>query len=50
LKEYFPPFVREKLIREVLFNFRQEGKSVRDYTDRVFLAAKFLRYGAEEQQ
>jgi hypothetical protein len=44
-------FVRERLIRDlVVFSFHQEGKSVRDYIDKVFSAAKFLGYGADEQQ
>jgi hypothetical protein len=51
LKKYFPPFVRERLIRDlVVFNFHQEGQSVRDYIDKVLSAAKFLGYGADEQQ
>jgi hypothetical protein len=51
LKEYFPAFVRERLIRDlIVFNFHQEGQAVRDYIDRVFAAADFLGYAANEQQ
>jgi hypothetical protein len=49
-KKYFPQFVREWLIRDlVVFNFHH-GQSVRDYIDKVFAAAKFLGYAADEQQ
>jgi hypothetical protein len=51
LKEYFPPIVRERLIRDlVVLKFHQVGKSVRDNADKLFSAAKFLGYAADEQQ
>ena len=51
LKEFFPHFVRERMIRDLIIsNFHQEGQSVREYSDRVFAAAKFLGYDAGEQQ
>jgi hypothetical protein len=33
-----------------VFNFHHEGQSVRHYIDKVFVAAKFLGYAADEQQ
>jgi len=51
LEEYFPHFVRERLVRElIVFNFHQEGKSLRGYVEQVFRASSFLRYGANELQ
>jgi hypothetical protein len=51
LDEYFPHFVRERLIRDlIVFNFQVEGQSMRIYIDRVFQAAEFLQYEATEQQ
>ena len=51
LEEYFPHFVRERLVRElIVFNFHQEGKSLRGYAEQVFRAASFLGYGANELQ
>ena len=48
LKGYFPFFVREKLIRElIVFNFHQRGHSLRAYID-VFTTAEFLEYEAAE--
>jgi len=36
LKEFFPHFVRERVIRDhVVFNFHEEGGAVRDYVDSV---------------
>jgi hypothetical protein len=36
LKEYFPAFVRERLIRDlIVFHFHHEGQSVRDYIDGI---------------
>jgi len=50
LDEYFPHFVRERLIRDlIVFNFHGEGQSMRVYFDQVFQAADFLRYEATEQ-
>jgi len=37
LKEFFPHFVRERMIQDhVLFSFHEEGGAIRDYVDRVF--------------
>ena len=49
--EYFPHFVRERLIRElIVFNFHSEGQSIRAYFDLVFQTAEFFQYQATEQQ
>jgi len=51
LDEYFPHFVRERLIRDlIVFNFHGEGQSMRVYFDQVFQAAEFLQYEATEPQ
>ena len=51
LKEFFPHFVRERMIRDhIVFNFHNEGQALRDYVEGVFAAAKFLQYGADEEQ
>jgi len=51
LDEYFPYFVRERLIRDlIVFNFQGEGQPLRAYIDQVFRAAGFLEYDASEQQ
>jgi hypothetical protein len=51
LEEYFPYFVRERLVRDfIILNFHKEGQSLRDYIERVFRIAAFLKYGATEQQ
>jgi hypothetical protein len=51
LEEYFPHFVRERLIRDlIVFNFQGEGQSMRLYVEQVFQAANFLQYGATEEQ
>jgi len=51
LKEFFPHFVREWMIRDhVVFNFHEEGGAIRDYVDRVFAGARILEYEAEEEQ
>jgi hypothetical protein len=51
LEEFFPHFIRERLIRElIVFNFHSEGESIRAYFDRVFQAAEFLLYEATEEQ
>jgi hypothetical protein len=48
-EEYFHPFVRERLIRElVVFSFHSQGQSLRAYIEGVFQAAKFLQYEATE--
>ena len=49
LEEYFPHFVRERLIRDlIVFNFQSEGQSLRDYIEWIFRAAHFLNYQASE--
>jgi hypothetical protein len=51
LEEYFPYFIRESLIRDVIvFNFQGEGQPLRAYIGPVFRAAGFLEYDASEQQ
>jgi len=51
LEGYFPYFVRERLVRNlIVFNFHESGQSVRGYIDRVFQAAEFLQYEASEAQ
>ena len=50
LSEYFPHFIRERMIRDlVVFHFQGEGQALRSYIKQVFAAAKFLQYGATEQ-
>jgi hypothetical protein len=51
LKEYFPLFVREKLIRElVVFNFHERGCPLRQFIKEVIEAAEFLQYEATEAE
>jgi len=51
LQEYFPYFVRERLIRNlIVFNFHQRDMQVRIFIDQIFQAAEFLSYAATEQQ
>jgi hypothetical protein len=51
LEEYFPHFVRERLIRDlIVFNFHGEGQPLRVYIDLVFQAVDFLQYEANKQQ
>ena len=50
LDEYFPYFVRERLIMDlIIFNFQGEGQNLREYIGQVFQVAKFLQYDATEQ-
>ena len=50
LEGYFPYFVRERLVRNlIVFNFHESGQSIRAYIDRVF-QAEFLQYEASEAQ
>jgi hypothetical protein len=50
LERYFPYFVRERLIRElIVFNFHGEGQSLRQYMERIFRVAKFLDYQARKE-
>jgi len=51
LDEYFPYFVRERLIRDlVVCNFHAARQPMRTYIEQGFQAAEFLQYGATEQQ
>jgi hypothetical protein len=51
LDEYFPHFVWERLIQDlIVFNFQDEGQSMHVYIEQVFQAADFLQYEAMEQQ
>jgi hypothetical protein len=51
LDEYFPHFVRARLIRDlIVFNFHNKGQSLRIYVNQVFRAAEFLQYDATEVQ
>jgi hypothetical protein len=51
LEEYFPYFVRERSIRDlIVFNFQAKGQPMRVYIDQVFQAADFLQYGATGQK
>jgi len=51
LETYFPGFVKERLIRDLIVcNLQKEGQSIRVYINEIFQAAKFLRYGATELQ
>ena len=51
LENYFPGFVKERLIRDLIVcNLQKEGQSVRVYINKIFQATKFLCYGATEQQ
>jgi hypothetical protein len=48
-QEYFPLFVREKLIRElVVFNFHDKTRPLRQFIQEVAEAAEFLQYNASE--
>ena len=49
LKEYFPLFVRKKMIRKlVVFHFQERGCPLREFTKEVVDAAKLLQYHATE--
>jgi hypothetical protein len=49
LREYFPLFVKEKMIRElVVFNFQERGRPIREFIKEVTDAAEFLQYNASE--
>jgi len=51
LEEFFPYFVRERLIRDLIaFRFYAAGQSMHVNIEQVFQAASFLRYEATEQQ
>jgi len=49
LREYFPLFVKENMIRElVVFNLQEKGHPIREFIKEVIDAAKFLQYNASE--
>ena len=49
LKKYFPFFVREKMIRElVVFHFQERDDPLREFIKEVVDAAEFLQYSASE--
>jgi len=49
LREYFPLFVREKMIREmIVFNLQAKSCPLREFIKQVMDAAEFLQYGASE--
>jgi hypothetical protein len=51
LEEYFPYFVRERLVRDlIVLKFHGEGQPLRDYIEKVFRVAAFLKYGATVHQ
>ena len=48
LKEYFPLFVRQKMIRELVFHFQERDGPLRELVKEVVDAAEFLQYSASE--
>jgi hypothetical protein len=49
LKEYFPLFVREKMIRElVVFNFQEKDCPLREFIKEVVDVSEFIQYQASE--
>jgi len=51
LEEYFPYFVRERLIRDLIFfKFHAARQSMRVYIEQGFQAPEFLQYEASEQR
>lgn len=51
LDEYFPYFVRERLIEDlIVFIFQNEGLPLRTYIEQVFRGAEFLEYKTSELQ
>jgi hypothetical protein len=51
LEQYFPRFVRERLIRDLIVFHLHDGKrTVREYIEQIFGTAKFLEYSASEQE
>jgi hypothetical protein len=51
VEEYFPFFVKERLIRDLIVgNFQRKETPVRAYIKQVFEVANFLGYEASEQQ
>jgi len=51
MREFFPHFIRERLIRDfTVFNFHEQAMPVREFIDQVFSAAKILEFDAQEQE
>jgi len=51
LSEYFPHFVRERMIRDlVVFNLQGQGQNLRAFINQVFSTAKFLQYEVSDQE
>jgi hypothetical protein len=51
LEEYFPHFVRERLIRDMItFHFHEDGEPLHMYVEQIVRAAKFFEYQASEEQ
>ena len=51
LDEYFPYFVRESFIRDlIVLKFHVVGEPLRGYIERISQAATFLQYQTSEQQ
>ena len=51
LQEYFPHFIRERLIWDlIIFNFQAEGQFLRAYVEQVSGAARFLQYESSESE
>ena len=49
LREYFPLFVKENMIRElVVFNFQEKGRPIREFIKEVIDVAEFLHYNESE--
>ena len=49
MKEYFPLFVREKMIRElVVFHFQERDCPLREFIKEIVDAAEFLKYRDSE--
>jgi len=49
LREYFPLFVKEKMIRElVVLNFQKKGRPIREFIKEVTDATEILQYNASE--
>jgi len=51
LREYFPLFVKEKIISElVVFNLQEKGRPIREFIKEVIDAAEFLQCNASEAE
>ena len=44
LKVYFPLFVREKMIRELVFHFQETDGPLREFIKEMLDAAEFIQY------